>query len=315
MDETYAKSDLTAQLLGSWWAIAIDALVETAGSDRALEALRPHYIHSGRAAFLFMSKRMKWDARSMEDTCKFLALAHSLLKKGVDHAMVRGEEECLVRFSSCPFAQGPRESCMAVCYHLLLGVGEQLGPDFEVEMPKMMKNGDLACIKWVSRKGIEPSTDPTDWKEVDFQPRDMTQEERDWFFRAYMGEMWIMVLRAFSDLYGKEMTLQALVPRMRAEGLSFGARMRSDGREGDSTEAIMAVAKALGQSISVRKDENDTQLLVSECPLSGSLEACFLYEAFLDGLCAALQEGSGFSYSHRMAEGDGVCAGIVRHVP
>jgi hypothetical protein len=310
MEPEEPRNELTAELLGSWWALSIEALIESAGSEKALAAIRPHMTASARAGFLIMSRRMGWDLDRMDDICRNLALVHSLFGKDVDRALVRGDEECMIRFSSCPFSQGPRETCMALCYFLLLGTGDLLGDGFIVEMPRMMKNGDAVCIKWVRRRDTAPSSDPSEWRDVDYRLQELPPEERDWFFRAYIGEMWMITLRAFNDLYGREGTWHSLAPRMRAEGLSLGAHLAMERPDLEPKDAVLMVMRSLNQSASMK--DYGGGLEVTECPFSGQPEVCSLLEAFLDGLCDALRPGFGFCTTQKMTDGATSCRSNVR---
>jgi hypothetical protein len=310
MESEEPNNELTAELLGSWWALSIEALIESAGSDRALAAIKPHITASAHAGFLIMSKRMGWDLDTMDDICRNLALVHSLLGKDVDRALVRGDEECMIRFSSCPFSQGPKETCIALCYYLLIGTGELLGQDYIVEMPRMMKNGDAVCIKWVRRQDATPSSDPSEWRDVDYHLHDLPPEERDWFFRAYIGEMWMITIRAFNDLYGKEGTLRALAPRMRADGMSLGAHLGMERPGLEPKDAVLMVMRSLRQKVSDRDDGSGLE--VNECPFSSQPDVCALLEAFLDGLCDALRAGSGYYIMQKMTCDAPSCRSKVR---
>lgn len=304
------NNELTAELLGEWWALSIDALIESAGSEKALAAIKPHMTASAHAGFLLMSRRMGWNLTMMEDVCKNLALVHTLFGKDIDRALTRGDEECMIRFSSCPFSHGPKETCMALCYFLLIGSGELLGPDYVVEMPRMMKNGDVVCIKWVRRKEATPSSDPSEWRDVDYRLYDIPPEERDWYFRAYIGEMWMIIIRAFTDLHGKEGTLQVLAPRMRVQGMSLGTRLSKEEPGLEAEDAVLMVMKALRQEVNVKNDGHSLE--ITECPFSSQPEACALLEAFLDGMCDVLRPGSGYSYARKMTDGDVSCWSTVR---
>jgi len=311
VDNVEQENGLTAQLLGTWWAVAFDALIEAAGSERALEAIKPHMRNAGAGGTFFIKRRMGWEKETIENACMTLALAHTFFGRSVDHAMAREDAECLIRISDCPFSHGPKETCIGLCYHALQGMGPAFGRDMEVDMPKMMKSGDQFCIKYVKRAGVVSNLDPTEWREVGFHLEDLSREEREWFFMSYMGEMWMIVLRAFNDLFGEEETMNALVPRMRAQGLLLSAQLRMERADMLPGDAVVAVVKAMGQTFVMTRQGDVSLLLIEECPLSGSREACYLYEAFLDGVCNGLKGDSGFSYQHRMTEGHDVCRATI----
>jgi hypothetical protein len=310
MESKEPNDELTAELLGSWWALSLDALIESAGPERTLAAFRPHIINSSHAGFLFICKRMGWKTDNIEDIGRSLALMHTFFGRGVDRSLARDDQECLIRFSSCPFSQGPRESCMAICYYALIGVGELIGPGYAVDMPKMMKNGDPVCVKWVRRVDATPSSDPSEWRDVEYGLQTLSKEERDWFFRAYMGEMWMLAIRAFNDLYGKEGTLKALAPRMRADGMSLGTRFSHNNKGLGPEEAVKMVMSSLRQKVADRDDGGGLE--VTECPFSSQPEVCSLLEAFLDGLCDALRPGSGYCITQKMTDGAASCMSKVR---
>jgi len=307
-------NELIAQLLGGWWALSMDALIEAAGSEIALAAFKPHIINSSRAGFLFVCKRTGWGTERIEDIGKSLALAHTFFGKDVDRLLVRDDQECLIRFSSCPFSQGPRESCLAICYYALVGAGELIGPGYIVEMPRMMKNGDQACVKWVRRRDPKPSSDPSEWKDVNYGLNDLNQGERDWFFRAYIGEMWMLAIRAFLDLYGKERTLEILTPRMRANGLSFGIQLTTEQKSIEPKEAVRMVMSALRQNFSEKTQGDHCSFEITECPFSSQSEACPLLEAFLDGVCESINHESRFHYVQKVIDGNSTCNSKILNI-
>ncbi len=164
-----------------------------------------------------------------------------------------------------------------------------------------------AAILW---EKIAHILSPSEWWGVDYHLYDLSPEERDWFFRAYIGEMWMITIRAFNDLYGKEGTLRALAPRMRADGMSLGAHLSMEHPGLEPKDAVLMVMRCLRQKVSDWDDGGGFE--VNKWTFSSQPDVCALLEAFLDGLCDALRAGSGYYIMQKMTDDASSCRSKVR---
>ncbi len=248
------RRDLTTNILCGFWTLSLEALVEIAGKGRSMELLRPHMENSGRGGYRFLLTRMGWgEGESLERLAVITAMNHLLMRKAVRSARVKGEDEMVVEFDECPFENAPLEVCVGLCYHGIRGIAKEYGPDYEGDVFKMLKHGDPFCAKGVARKGVPPSAAP--WKDLEYSIDFMSQEERDFFFNAYITEFWYDGVKAFNDLKDERSTLSMLAPRMRAFGMSTGLQTaRELGLGQGSTAAVQLIGlvhRCLGQETDI----------------------------------------------------------------
>ena len=182
--------------------------------------------NSGRGGYRFLMTRMGWKEESLERVAIITAMAHMLMGKEVRAARVKGEEEMVVEFVECPFEDAPLEVCVGLCYQIIRGVAKEYGSDYEGDLFKMIKHGDPYCAKGVVRKDLPPSAAP--WKELNCSIDFMSQEERDFFFNAYITQFWYDCVKAFNDMKDERTTVSILAPRMKAFGMSVGLEMKRD---------------------------------------------------------------------------------------
>ena len=280
------RRDLTTNILCGFWNLSLEALVEIAGKGRSMELLRPHMENSGRGGYRFLMTRMGWKEESLERVAIMTAMAHLLLRKQVRAARVKGEEEMVVEFDECPFESAPLEVCVGLCYHLIRGVAKEYGPDYEGDVFKMIKHGDPYCAKGVVRKGMPPSAAP--WKELECSIDFMSQEEKDFFFNAYITQFWYDCVKAFNDMKDERSTLSMLAPRMRAFGMSVGLETARElglgqGRTA-AVELIGLVHRCLGQETDIVEGPS-VNAFTRSCPFAGAPNpACHLFGSFLEGM-------------------------------
>ncbi len=292
------RRDLTTNILCGFWTLSMDALVEIAGKGRSMELLRPHMENSGRGGYRFLLNRMGWKEESLERVAMITAMTHLLLRKSVRSVRVKGEEEMVLEFDECPFESAPLEVCVGLCYHVLRGVTKEYGPDYEGDVFKMLKHGDPFCAKGVARKDMPPSAAP--WKEVSYSIDFMSQDERDFFFNAYITEFWYDGVKAFNDLKEERTTLSILAPRMRAFGMSTGLQTSRElgigkGRTA-AVELIGLVHRCLGQETDI-VDGSSVNAITKSCPFAGAPNpACLLFGSFLDGMVQVIHPAGQFSY-------------------
>jgi hypothetical protein len=292
------RRELTTNMLYGFWALSLDALVEFAGKGRSIELLRPHMENSGRGGYRFLMTRMGWEEESLERVAIITAMAHMLMGKKVRAARVKGEEEMVVEFVECPFESASLEVCVGICYHIIRGVAEEYGSDYEGELFKMMKHGDPFCAKGVVRKGVPPSAAP--WKDLEYSIDFMSQEERDFFFNAYITEFWYDGVKAFNDLRDERSTLSVLAPRMKAFGMSTGLQAARELGLGQGRTAaaqlIGLVHRCLGQETDIVEGAS-VDAVTRSCPFAGAPSpACQLFGSFLEGMVQVVHPAGGLSY-------------------
>jgi hypothetical protein len=312
------RSDLASGLLAEWWFITVETLLEVVGSERTLDLLRPHFVHGGRAASHVLCDRLGWHSKDLVTICRFLSYAHFLLRRDVGEIMVSGADEGLVIFRSCALEGQPVEGCVAVCYYLTQGAVEEMSPEYAGDLASLRKNGDPYCAKRARRRGSKdaPASDPS-WTSYEGSYPEMTLEERNYFSCAYLGEIWLMGIRALIDGVGSKEACALLVPRMRAKGMAMGAtwkeRFDLGNDEEDAASLVDFFNTVLGQNgLPLRYDPSRPGKVIGECPFSESMpEVCVQMEAFYDGVCQAFAPGSRFRYTRMLSKGYDSCGWTI----
>jgi hypothetical protein len=298
---------LAAQILGGWWDLTMGALEETVGSEKAAELIRPHMEHSARAAYHVLKQRVGWEEDSVENVTKMMAMGHLLTGKRISSVRVKDDMIGEVEMTECPFAGSTRSACVAVCYHATRGASMEASGDCEGDLPKMMKNGDPVCVKSIRRKSSMGSDSDQEWKNLEVDVEWMPRAERDYFFRAYLGQFWLNAVDAFNDIAGEEATERTLAPAMRANGMSVGLGLVEESTRDGSIRSAMKVIDMIDNALTIESEyqagETGISWCVVSCPFVDSIgPACGLFEAFIGGVVEAVSPSNELAVDRRMLE-------------
>jgi len=312
------RSDLASQLMAEWWIIAVETLVDSVGSERTLELLRPHFVHGGRASSHVIRDRLGWRDTDLKTMSTQLSFMHYLLRRNRGQILMRGDEEAMITFDECALEGQPVEGCVSLCYFTTLGTVEETNPRYEGDLPRLRKNGDPFCAKRVRLKGAPniPESDPR-WKSVEVEYPEMSLEERNYFSCAYLGESWLMGTRALIEAIGAKEAVTRSSQGMRTRGMTYGATWKIKlGLDDDASGAATLIDffnTVLGQNgLPLRHDDSRPGKVIGECPFSGAMpEACAQVEAFFDGVCHEFQPELRFRYTRMLSKGQDSCGWVI----
>lgn len=299
-----ALGDLNAQILGGWWSLGLEALIDALGREGASESVRPFMEHSARSGYLFLRSRLGIEREDMRSLCVMGAMGHQLLRKDVSRVRVHDDDFGILEFEECPFEGCDSLACVTACYQIKRAFAAQCDPAFRGDLPLTIKNGDERCEIHISRIGAAlPGEDG--WEEVRVDMSVFSAEERDWFFRSYMGEFWLNAVRALGKAMGEDGAVSYLAPRMRGSGMSLALGLKEElglqnGLRGASS-ALHLINLALSQDGELVEDGAQARRTIVSCPFKqASPSVCALVQAFLDGARTAL----GPELGYRCEKGD-----------
>jgi len=142
------KEYLALSFIGEAWSNATRALIDSLGSEMALEKLGPYMRHSGLSFGIRMSNpsdSKEKGLQSVQEIVAFVQVLHQ--RKGTCDTWEGGAKGQVVE---CPFSSSPPEIC-AQYEAFFNGICEALDPAFEFAYDRMMSRGYADC-HWTLRK-------------------------------------------------------------------------------------------------------------------------------------------------------------------
>lgn len=302
------EGDLSISLFREWWVASTAALAEEVGTSRALTYLVPGFKHHGRAGYQIFAKSMGWEEDDLDTLARFECFAKPMIS-GYPARVELHEDGIIWSVQACCTMGRCKEACLSYCYHGGMGMTEAFGHDMEYQLHESISQGDDRCLGSIQRRGKGlPSGGLV--RSYALESSVLTKMDRGFWSRAAMGEAWTMVTRIAIDCLGEQRARAVLDPPMYRSGRALGTQAVNEvGREeaGDRLEEMVAHiqscfamdAKCPGASSSGE---------ISSCPFSGGpAEMCHQFEAFMDGVCSAIDPGRRFTYDRMMTKGDTRC--------
>jgi hypothetical protein len=304
--------DVAMTLLWEWWFTATKALVDTVGSEKAVKALRPYFINANSAAQEFVNEVFKEAVADPDFRPRISCFAMEAWLGGKMTIFVepdRWESEVM----GCRTGGECKELCQLISVDTVKN--SAFLPNSSVEIQKSLSRGDEHCVIIVgSAESVRRERSSTARKLValDFGPEVLRS-----FRLQYVGESWVYTTRAFIDCVGSEEAIHRLRAYMRHSGLVFGGNLL----ERSSSKPDLAATAELLRGLFAhhmrkgpeRSSENSVEGEVNECPFSQAPpELCLQYEAFVRGLCEAIDPDLEFAYDRMMTAGDERCHWVLR---
>jgi len=314
------KKELSIGLLREWWVTAIQALVDTAGSETALRYLNPHRIHAAKAgAHVFPS------LTGITDPINIVIAQGNIVATMMDGVWGPGygadDGSGIAEILDCATEGSCKEACVFLCGYGSYIV-EELDPSYEMNLTRSLSKGDKSCQWLVSKKGKPPKVEPTEefltLPHLNNKLEFPSEEVKNSIAHAYLGEFWVIATKAFVEQAGSEKALERLRFYMRHSGMSLGIRLadrvNAHQRKVDSVVDLVSLIQDLHQRKGeVRRETNYTEYEIKECPFSGSPpEICLQYQSFFNGVCEAIDPSYEFVYDRMMTKGDKTCHWTIR---
>jgi hypothetical protein len=312
--------DIAYQLLADWWMSTIQALVDSAGSQRAMDLLRPYYRNAAMAGAFILKDSL---GLKNNDRITWLYVAKTgidILTRGDHFEETIRENGSIARVKECPFNNGPVELCMMVCDVTAKTQAEMFAPDFDVTLESTLSQGDPECLWIVKPKSWQKPKDLADLGNTIaiVEPKPIPQEIVDDFSIQYLAEYWVISTRAFIDHIGNERPVSLMRPYMKHSGVSFGLRFKNSLQNENNEETIIAGLEYCDNMLhmdgiqmeSIGKQQGKT---IIDCPFKDAPTAvCMQFESFCNGICEAIDPDYEFAYDRMMTKGDKSCHWTIK---
>jgi len=301
------KRELSFGLLREWWINSTLILADNIGSDEAISHLRPYADNAAVASAINVKKLTGLPTGNAAELLGLWnGVVHDLMVHGKRHLWSCGPDLAFAEITNCTVGK----RCWEICQWIdVMGAARgsyELNPEFETELVKCIWWGDDSCTFRTAKSGTDLSLPPL----ADIPIPEEPPEVLEFLEHAYLGELWVIVTRAFIDATDGEKASSQLEEGMRESGREIGEKYR---------ERLLATGSDIGNfihSLNALHDKKESCSFdggipngeVSECPFSNSVpEICHEYEAFFNGICEAADPSCEFKYSRMMTKGDKTC--------
>lgn len=313
-------TDLAFQLLSEFTLNALQALIDTAGSDKAIELNRPYFSHHGKAGALSITKRLGvtgHDMSAMRQSGRFISL---VMRREMHSIGVPTEEFSQTKVISCPFQNGLPEYCFLFDQITSNGFYEEINPEYEIICEQMMTRGDPFCIFATRRKPGTRKAPDSNNQVVSLPPLpEISKEERDYWAIQILGEEWVLCTRALMDDENSDRALNLLKIRMKLQGISTGLRfskkLEIGGNDALAIASLVDFCNSLFQQEGkvTHSSPDRIEKEMSQCPFQyAPREICIQFEAFTNGICEAVNPDYEVVHTKAMCKGDSSCVRIIR---
>lgn len=312
------KKELSIRLLREWWIGSTNALVETVGSESALQHLKPHFMNAGRAG---QSGYLQLVGLPPDDVlAAFSGMAEPLaamLDADGDRIWIGGDGSLMWELLGCRIKGTCKEACLAFCDYCL----SEAHPPLEGHLLESRVSGDASCVWIWHPEGRPPRVERTERFLMVEEDRERYRPDKalqEYLGLAWMGEFWVITTRAFVECVGSEQATDQLISLMgrsgRSLGISLTRLMFSTESDVDRMARIIELIQSLHHIKCRLVQNNKTEDgYVDECPFSGSpSEICLQYEAFFNGICEAIDPTYEFAYDKMMTKGDKTCHWVIK---
>jgi predicted hydrocarbon binding protein len=314
------KKALSIGLLREWWLAATQALVDEAGSEKALNHLKPYFLNTGSAG---AQNIPKIHGVSTEEFLSYDILFHMwpMVTGGRIHGVfIADDGSRITEIAECATSGRSREGCICMCGYTVEAAVRESSPGYEMSLKRSLSFGDQVCVILGEVMGLPPQVAPTSEFKIPDEQLPPLKAKDVWVYLAlsYIGECWSNATRAFIDTVGSEGTLCRLRFQMKNSGQSFGTKMAEQykawkgGKQSilDLIDFVQVLHQRKGVT---EKKEGEIEGTVNECPFSASQpEMCLQYEAFFNGICEAIDPSFEFAYDRMMTKGDKTCHWTIR---
>jgi hypothetical protein len=312
------KKDLSIGLLREWWINSTQTLVEVAGSEKALELLRPYFVHMGKAGGI--------NIKALTNYVLVERPAGAWIQRcGVGGKPGRtyraGDGTVIEELVACETSGKSREACICLCSYAMSAGAEETNSNNEYVLIGSLSSGDPEC-RWLTKwKDRPPQVAPIDdfvTNEFDVPPKELTDDLSEYLGLSMIGESVMNCTRAFIDFVGSDRTKEMLCDQMRRSGQSFAKMFTSSHDQSIiGVVAIMNVFEFLNKmyqrEASLSASHIRAEGTITKCPFSDAPnEFCLQHESFCNGICEALNPSYEFSYDRMMTKGDMSCHWNIR---
>lgn len=309
---------LATDLLKDCFLSCFEELVRSEGSEKVLSAIKLYGYNAGFAGAANIKERLSIKDKEPRSMAMVWSFAHNSFRRKPDFRI--GPNWCVGFVRRCAHLSGGPEICMLECISVGKGMAESFGDDVEFVMTTSIGAQDDCCTQIYKQKStgiasIMKELPSLVW-EKELVP--IPDKEALIYYRAYLSEFWLFVVRSSIDLIGEERTFALLKERMYRSGVKWGPILhrefvQASGHNVEIAELIDMINGLLQQKGGGIVQLNDMAIKEIEiCPFSSApLETCRLFEEFINGVITSVDANHKFKYQKTMNDGAGRCVWML----
>ncbi|MDD1747806.1 MAG: hypothetical protein LUQ16_08595 [Methanomassiliicoccales archaeon] len=323
-EKTEAEKNLilATDLIKDCMLSCYEELVRSEGAERVYSAINLYCVHGGYAASIILKERLGIRSSRPEDVAKVWSFMHNSFRRKPE--VVIGPDYCISFLRHCSHLSSGPEVCMLECVAVARGVADSFGTDQDFDMTTSIADHDDRCTQIFKNRTMSSSKIMMEMDKAsagDVSLGDVTEEEALSYYRAYLSEMWLWVVKTSNDLIGGERTLNLFKEKMYRLGMRWGSllhRQLSDSRNrelgvAELIDGINGLFQQKGGEVVVMKSGSFKEIEV--CPFSSALpEMCKIIEEFMNGVLTAVDANQQFRYQRMMNAGDASCLWMLGQV-
>jgi hypothetical protein len=315
------QGKLASQLLVDWYLNAVQALVDTAGSEEASKLLWPYFRNAENAAFLIIVKAFGLDQKNRITLGFISGVTFNFISRAPILRSRIFQRGAIATLSGCPFENGPDVNCAVFCEKGSLTYEEAIGVPYHSTIVSCAARGDQECKFVMKPADCENPRDESDlgMEIANILNWQLPKEMVDSFSVQYLAEFWILATKALIDHLGEESVATMLAPYMKHRGVFFGLKGSSVPSHGvfdlmRISSRIDLCEEALNmESLHAESDVNMVERTIVDCPFrEAPVAVCLQFEAFCNGICEAIGPDYQFTYDRMMTKGDKTCHWTIR---
>lgn len=303
-------------LFDLWWS-TYQALVDAAGSDRALEIIKPYmkfHLDAGMQMGKVKFKLKTDDFYSMVNYLIYGLLIFTGIRCKNLHIFEQGST---VDIDYCPMAKLSESLCL-LSQWMNQHSTQTANSSYESIYTKMLIRGDPFC-QIMFKKGGHTIWGDVAKKPVEISIPQILKEDLEYWQSAHYSQMWIYATNALVDFAGKEKAVEILRPYMRALGISIATNLSKElGIKDRDAISIASIIERCNQAANQKgklsfQTPERVEKEITECIFANaSQDICAdALEARANGICEAINPEYKFISLKRMCKGDKACKWLI----
>jgi hypothetical protein len=314
----YSKeiNDLTlaTDMIKDFMLACYDDLIKLEGSENVFSAISLYSFNGGFAASINIKNRLGINDNSSKSVALVWAFLHNAFRRKPE--VVIGPNHCILFVKRCSHLSAGPEICMLECVSIAKGVASSFESELDFDMTSSIADRDDCCTHIFKSKSVSSSKVMMDInnKRLEDDSFLIADEEALAYYRAYLSELWLYVIKASVDLIGGEKTLNLFKERMYKQGVKWGSLLYRE--LSNSSNKDLVISEFIGTINSLLQQKGGEIVNLNRrsyreieiCPFSSAPpETCKLIEAFVNGAIATIDAGYHFAYQKTMNAGNVSC--------
>ncbi len=277
-------AELSLQMIGEWWVIALTGLFRTVDFKNALECIKPYFRQSGMEAGFYTKGDVKFGESSLENIANNIGMG--LGNNRIPCVLEMVEDGLIATMPGCwAISTGIQEACCRIHEIHMNGLCEAIDPEFAARITQMA-TPDIPFCKAVIRKNTVPDEN---WEEcghvVAVMPKAEIPDEITNNRPDLLLDAWLMTVNGFVDEAGKDAVIGILRPCMIKSGISWGLKLAGSNQFVNAESGVAHLVDIFSKIMHLEGDimvtKGRVDKAIGACKLAkASKEACVLFDSF-----------------------------------